>query len=58
MAASFLKKWADRNATAPETRTNAKNQAESETDKVLFFNRPVGLMTCWDVIFRLVRRYV
>src|SRR5262245_37142856 len=44
IAASFLKKRADRNATAPETRTNAKNKAESETDEVLFFNRPDELL--------------
>jgi hypothetical protein len=45
MAASLLENGGVPNATTPETRINAKNQGESETDKVLFFNRPQRLPT-------------
>ena len=45
MAASLLENGEDPNATPPETQTNAKNQAESEPAKVLFFNRPGRLLT-------------
>jgi hypothetical protein len=44
MAASLLVNGGVPNATPPETRIIAKNQAESKTDKVLFFNRPGGLL--------------
>jgi len=44
MAASLLLNRGVPNAKNPETRINAKNQAESKTAKVLFFNRPGGLM--------------
>jgi hypothetical protein len=44
MAASLLENGGVPNATTPETRINAKNQGESETDKVLFFNRPQGIL--------------
>jgi hypothetical protein len=44
MAASLLENGGVPNATTPETRINAKNQGESETDKVLFFNRPQGFL--------------
>jgi hypothetical protein len=42
MAASLLENGGAPNATPPETRTDPKNQAESELDKLLFFNRPGG----------------
>jgi hypothetical protein len=38
MAASLSENGGVPNATTPETRTNAKNQAESPLVKVLFFN--------------------
>src|SRR5262245_54139152 len=41
------------NAENPETRINAKNQAESETVKALFFNRPQRFLG--DVLFRSSR---
>jgi hypothetical protein len=40
MAASLPENGGVPNATPPETRTTAKNQAESELVKMLFFNRP------------------
>jgi hypothetical protein len=40
MAASLLENGSVSNATTPETRINAKNQAESRLAKVHFFNRP------------------
>jgi hypothetical protein len=40
MAASLLENGGVPNATPPETRTDAKNQAESKPNKVLFFNGP------------------
>jgi hypothetical protein len=40
MAASLLENGGVSNATTPETRINAKNQAESPPTKVLFFNTP------------------
>jgi hypothetical protein len=44
MAASLLENGGVSNETTPETRSNAKNQAEYEPIKVLFFNRPGGLL--------------
>src|SRR5688572_13478682 len=44
MAAPLLEYGRVSNETTPETRTKAKNQAESETDKVLFFNTPNELL--------------
>src|SRR3954462_11962218 len=40
MTASLLENSGVLNATPPETRTTAKNQAESRLAKLLFFNRP------------------
>jgi hypothetical protein len=40
MAASLLENGGVPNGTPPETRTDAKNQAESKLAKLLFFNRP------------------
>jgi hypothetical protein len=43
MVASLLENGGVSNGTPPETRTDPKNQAESELAKLLFFNRPVRL---------------
>jgi hypothetical protein len=40
MVASLLENGGVPNLTPPETRTDPKNQAESELAKLLFFNRP------------------
>jgi hypothetical protein len=40
MAASLLESNVVPNATAPKTPTDPKNQVESATTKVLFFNKP------------------
>ena len=40
MVASLLENDGAPNGTPPETRTDAKNQAESKPNKVPFFNRP------------------
>jgi hypothetical protein len=45
MAASLLENGGVPNGTPPETRTDPENQAESELAKLLFFNRPDGLLT-------------
>jgi hypothetical protein len=45
MAASLLLNRGVPNAKNPETRINAKNQAESKAAKVLFFNRPTPFLT-------------
>jgi hypothetical protein len=45
MAASLLVNSGVPNATPPETRTEAKNQAESELAKLLFFNSPNEFLT-------------
>ena len=45
LADSLLENSDDPNASPPETQFTAKNQAESELTKVLFFNRPDRLLT-------------
>src|SRR6476620_6270458 len=45
MADSLLENSGVPNATTPKTLSTAKNQAESELAKLLFFNRPGGLLT-------------